>query len=841
MDKCILPRFCANADLTETEKRLIACAETGKKWTPQIDVPVDWRELPLDDESHWPSECKLDANFIRGLLISAPWTEDGAPLPISPKGLWIENAYIADTLDLQGCKVVASLWMKNCAFAKGIRLRDAETRTIGFNGSIVGKTPPSHDFDPHSIDAVRIRVRGKLYLAKGFIAQGEVNLASAHIGGQMECTSGRFNGSEEDLARNKDLVALRCDGIEVDDSVLLADNFHASATVNFEGARVNGSFICSGGLFENAGGTALNCGAIRVGVDVKLNLCHRRTSPTDETTKAFRATGMVDLSDAKIEGQLDCDRGEFRCTDVRGTGSNAIALHADNITVSGNADLSGINTTGIVRFRGAHIGGYFSCSYGCFETILARDADGRQLFALQCSGITVGDRISINHIRVGTGGADFSRAAVSGAFYCREANFNFPGEPPYDPEFAALRLSNARIKTSLYFQNIDEFKGCLNLEHAEVSVIHDDGSLWLPSALCSKNHTSEISYSPETQREANTHRRIYGKIRHLLTKQKRKEKKNKDREHPVGTCVIKLDGFTYQRFIHPQLGEERCSDLLIAWLKCQPRRCKSEDFKPQPWQQLIRVMRTMGHKEFSKRIAIAYHDLDLVRPYGNTLGLRIWRRWRIIFGAVFRALVGYGYRPLWALRAALVFLAIGWAVFAAAGNLGFMAPREDAMVAHYAEQEHPKSTEPMQQSKNSPPPQTAQAPSPLPAEPVADLPAYYPHFNAFTYAVDVFIPMLDLGQESAWEPSLEQRGHNRSDGASLLGVHTWLGQETVWGGANSVCRTKPCGGLFGVTWLLGPTMFEFGWHRVLYWSEVVAGWILVSLFITGISGIMKKD
>jgi hypothetical protein len=35
--------------------------------------------------------------------------------------------------------------------------------------------------------------------------------------------------------------------------------------------------------------------------------------------------------------------------------------------------------------------------------------------------------------------------------------------------------------------------------------------------------------------------------------------------------------------------------------------------------------------------------------------------------------------------------------------------------------------------------------------------------------------------------------------------------------------------------------FSWGVHRVVYWADEVLGWIFVSLFIAGMSGIMKKE
>jgi hypothetical protein len=37
------------------------------------------------------------------------------------------------------------------------------------------------------------------------------------------------------------------------------------------------------------------------------------------------------------------------------------------------------------------------------------------------------------------------------------------------------------------------------------------------------------------------------------------------------------------------------------------------------------------------------------------------------------------------------------------------------------------------------------------------------------------------------------------------------------------------------------TFLKAGGHRVFVWVNEVAGWILVSLFIAGMSGVMRKE
>ena len=57
-------------------------------------------------------------------------------------------------------------------------------------------------------------------------------------------------------------------------------------------------------------------------------------------------------------------------------------------------------------------------------------------------------------------------------------------------------------------------------------------------------------------------------------------------------------------------------------------------------------------------------------------------------------------------------------------------------------------------------------------------------FNAFFYSLDTFVPLVDLNQESYWRP--------------------------------------------------------IGWRRGYLWGHILAGWVLSTLFVTGMTGVLKR-
>ena len=66
----------------------------------------------------------------------------------------------------------------------------------------------------------------------------------------------------------------------------------------------------------------------------------------------------------------------------------------------------------------------------------------------------------------------------------------------------------------------------------------------------------------------------------------------------------------------------------------------------------------------------------------------------------------------------------------------------------------------------------------------------YPKFNQFWFSVDIFVPLFNLHQEIHWHLARDKRG-------------------------------------------------GFPWLTLWYWFEIVAGWILTSLFLLSITGLLR--
>ncbi|MFK0279819.1 hypothetical protein ACIQVL_05000 [Streptomyces sp. NPDC090499] len=157
----------------------------------------------------------------------------------------------------------------------------------------------------------------------------------------------------------------------------------------------------------------------------------------------------------------------------------------------------------------------------------------------------------------------------------------------------------------------------------------------------------------------------------------------------------------------------------LPWLGRDPM-----GFAPQPYEQLATVYQRQGWDAAARTVLVAKQ-----RSLRPTLAFPA-RLWSLLQDAT----VGYGYRPLRAVWLLVCLLVVGSALFAA-----------------------------------------------RPPEPVGGGP--YPRFQPVIYTLDLLLPLVDLGQERAYEPS----GAMQWVGIVLIGTG-WLLATTVAAGAGRVLR-----------------------------------------------------
>lgn len=180
-----------------------------------------------------------------------------------------------------------------------------------------------------------------------------------------------------------------------------------------------------------------------------------------------------------------------------------------------------------------------------------------------------------------------------------------------------------------------------------------------------------------------------------------------------------------------------------------------EQFRPQPWRQLQRVLREMGHTEDARQIGIAFENQmrktgRIGRSAPGTWAIAAWVKRAIAQTghALFGFLSGYGYRPM----RLMGWMVMVWLVCA-------MCYWQLAVPPHNAI--GPSNPLVFQNEKYGTCVPGGPAAANLAAGGGIDtgnwylcgpLPAEYSTFSPLAYSLDIILPLVDLGQEKAWGP-----------------------------------------------------------------------------------------
>jgi hypothetical protein len=193
---------------------------------------------------------------------------------------------------------------------------------------------------------------------------------------------------------------------------------------------------------------------------------------------------------------------------------------------------------------------------------------------------------------------------------------------------------------------------------------------------------------------------------------------------------LSLDGFMYGSIVDGTTdAEER-----LRWLALQP-----PGYKPQPYEQLAKVLSADGNEEGATDVLIAQREAQRLSGHLGRLE-RIWN-W------VLQVTIGYGFRPLRALWWIFGFMLLGAVLFGAGYRMQIMTPTEAEAYQHFAE--------------------------------TGEAPPHYPPFNALIYSLENFLPVVELHQGEYWRPNpLHQRSRRLE--ANLLRWYLWLHILAGW-------------------------------------------------------------
>ena len=367
---------------------------------------------------------------------------------------------------------------------------------------------------------------------------------------------------------------------------------------------------------SQVGSCAIHLNNARVGGKLDLSSTAR---------SRFTATGEIRLEGARIDGDLS-----FAGALLEGSGVPAVS--ARSVTVGSNVDLRSscgqrFDARGEVVFAAAHVIGDLMC-----DGARLSNPDGR---ALHCEDLKVESVFLTRDDVTGlpfeaTGRLNFLTAIIGGSFFMTNANLA-PG-PDYTGLLrtggpVALNLQQARISNALAVNNVGALEG-------ESTPPPDPGSAPVRGWFL-----------------------LTGAIVNTILD-------NTATGWPA-LGFLDLEGATYERI--RQAGRGDLAATRIAWLRRQfpDGVTTATSFRPQPYEQLSRVLRQHGLAREANAIAV-----EKIRM---RLEARVDRPAARIFPKLLMLVSQHGYSSYRAVVSFLVFMLLGTAMYATA-LFGFGQP-----------------------------------------------------------------------------------------------------------------------------------------------------------------------
>ena len=400
------------------------------------------------------------------------------------------------------------------------------------------------------------------------------------------------------------------------------------------------------------------------------------------------------------------------------SGSRVPGLDTERLTTTGAVFLNNrFEAEGEVRLLGAEMGSDLECSGGSFKMPLGE--------ALNADGIKVTGSVNLGDGFTAEGEVRLLGAEIGGDLQCSSGSFKMP---------LGKALNAGRIKVTGIVDLGDGFtaEGEVRLSGAEIG-----GNLQCSGG--SFEVASDDAFSAEGLRLPGAlllgDASIAGGINLAAAR--------------IGTLADGdlavwqsgghfLDGFHYDRII-----EVTDADRRIAWLQQQRGTHLTSEFKPQPWEQLIKVLRDMGHPYDAGEVAIAKQKQ--LRAAGKIKGSV-----RQALHGLYGAFTGYGYRPLRLVYSAGAIWFLASLLYAHAAAIGIMAPSNAEIIAH--RQLHTDLRGAAADSGACGVRGEVQPGNFWPQCP--GLPSEYTTFYSFAYSLDLILPLVDLQQEADWAPAV---------------------------------------------------------------------------------------
>jgi hypothetical protein len=251
---------------------------------------------------------------------------------------------------------------------------------------------------------------------------------------------------------------------------------------------------------------------------------------------------------------------------------------------------------------------------------------------------------------------------------------------------------------------------------------------------------------------------------------------------------LRLDGFVYDRIAEAPTD----ANTRRKWLRLQPDEL---GFRPQPYKQLAKVLNEMGHDPDAKRVLVEMEDARRKggKPHWWSKSPNLsWPSW--VWAWLLKITIGSGYLPFRAGWWVAAFVLVGFFLFSWGQDAGVLTPIQDNGIVAV-------------QSKGGTGIQDDEV-------------SVYQPFNGFIYSLETFLPLVDLQFAKHWLPCASCKPKCQVD--LLTHLRHW---PFRW---------------------MSPWQHDFGEHfgkhlRWYFWLHILAGWFFTTMFVAGVTGLVRKE
>ncbi|MFS4582329.1 hypothetical protein [Phaeobacter sp. C3_T13_0] len=484
------------------------------------------------------------------------------------------------------------------------------------------------------------------------------------------------------------------------------------------------------------------------------------------TTKNFRLAScrvpFLEAGGLKVDGQLSCIGAEFQ-------NKGGTALNLQNAEIGQTLFLRSAKILGAAHLNGLKTGDQLDCDGAEFQN--------KGGTALNLQNAKIGQALFLDSAKT-LGAAHLNGLRTGGQLSCIGAEFQ-------NKDGMALNLQNAEIDQDLFLRSA-KILGAADLNGlrtgGQLSCIgaefQNEGGMALNLQNAEIGHDFFFPSQDKVQGVINLTTASCGDLV----------------DQPAGGpdgCTLILNGFSY-RSIH-RFTDARTR---LDWL-ARGDHWKGEFF-PQPYKQLAKVLHDMGHEADAREVLYVMEkklgqerrkslrqEIANLRSETPSLGQRIARYFLLTAEYASdwlqRVTVGYGRKPFRSIGVLAGLIITFWLFTLAAWHSGGFAPNSSIVLtspqwaAYDTRDKTPNPANPADHWSNK-------------TIPGRD----WESFNAFAYAADVVVPIIDFGQTEAWAPSTTR----------------------------------------------GPAGVVLWWMR---WVFTILGWIVTALGAAALTGIIRRE